>query len=387
MIPMRSRGKRAAALAVDAAIGALAPILARRGRALVPTAPRVLVIRCDHIGDAVMATTVLRPLRDALNPATLDVLAGPWAAPVFEGHPAVDRVIRCAAPWWSAARGAGPRERLANWAALPGVIRDVRAGRYDVGIDLRGDLRQIVMFLGATGIPVRVGSDRTGGRGLLTHAWAYDTSLHEVEKNMAIVAMLGAGGPPRLDIVAPRDRAGWLQATVPRDALSHGYAAFCLHGSEENRGWPAAHAAAVSDALYEDLGLSSVYVGTADAASFGDAVRRAAQSPVIDLSGRTSLAELLVVLQRAAVTIAVDSGPMHVAAAVGSPVVALFGAGNPRESRPWAANAQVVSARAPCGCIHPRCDYTDGPGACMREIEPGAVIDAVRSCLETTRIH
>jgi hypothetical protein len=111
MIPMRSRGKRAAALAVDATLGVLAPMLTRGPTpAVVPPSPRVLVIRCDHIGDAVMATAVLRPLRDSLRPATLDVLAGPWAASVFEGHPAVDRVLRYAAPWWAARSGASARE-------------------------------------------------------------------------------------------------------------------------------------------------------------------------------------------------------------------------------------------------------------------------------------
>jgi ADP-heptose:LPS heptosyltransferase len=127
--------------------------------------------------------------------------------------------------------------------------------------------------------------------------------------------------------------------------------------------------------------LASVYVGTAADASFGDAIARETASAFVNLAGRTSLPEALVVLQHAAVTIAVDSGPMHLAAAVGSPVVALFGSGNPEESRPWAANAQVVGVDAPCGCLHPRCDYTDGPGRCMRAIAPGVVIDAIRSVI------
>lgn len=379
MIAMRSRTKRAAAVAVDAVVRVVAPALIRSGD--IPPSPRVLLIRCDHIGDAAMATAVLRPLRDALRPSALDVLAGPWAAPIFEGHPAVDRVIRFAAPWWSAARGASLGERLANWADVPRAVREVRAGRYDVGIDLRGDLRQIVFFLGLGGMPVRVSSDRTGGRSLLTHAWPHNASLHEVEKDFAIAALMGAAGTPRLDVAPPAVRSDSVRAMLTDDAIARGYAVFALRGSEPNRAWTTAGAATTADALFREFGLASAMIGISADAKFGAEVAALTPSPVLNLAGQTSVADVLAVLQHAAVTIAVDSGPMHLAAAVGSPVVALFGPGDPRECRPWSDDSQVVSAGAPCGCVHPRCDYTDGPGRCMRAIEPDAVIDAVRAAL------
>lgn len=378
MIRMRSRGKRAAALVADATLSVLAPMLTRgSAAAVVPPSPRVLLIRCDHIGDAVMATAVLRPLREALRPATLDVLAGPWAAPVFEGHPAVDHVLRYAAPWWSAVRGASVQERATHWAELPRVLRRIRGNRYDVGIDLRGDLRQIALFLGLGGMPVRVSSDRTGGRNLLTHIWKYDASLHEVEKNAAIAALLGATGRPRLDVVAS-DAPDALRLILP-DVAARGYAVLALRGSEPNRAWPAAAAVAVVDAMFKEFGLTSVYLGGAGDVSFGAEVAGLAGAPIANLAGKTTLAEALTVLRHAMVTIAVDSGPMHLAAAVGTPVVALFGPGNPAEARPWSDNAQILSAGAPCGCVHPRCDYTDGPGRCMRAIDPEMVIATVRT--------
>src|ERR1700727_64496 len=101
---MRSGAKRAVALIANALVAPFGPLFGRRGP--IPAHPRVLLVRCDHIGDAVMATAVLRPLREALDPERLDVLAAPWSASVFEGNPAVDGVITYAAPWWLAARGA-----------------------------------------------------------------------------------------------------------------------------------------------------------------------------------------------------------------------------------------------------------------------------------------
>jgi ADP-heptose:LPS heptosyltransferase len=296
---------------------------------------------------------------------------------LFEGHPAVDRVLRYAAPWWSAARGASVRDRAAQWADLPRMLHQIRGNKYDVGIDLRGDLRQIAFFLGAGGMPVRVSSDRTGGRSLLTHIWPHDPSLHEVEKNFAIAALLGAVGRPRLDVVAPPAGSGAMDAIMPKDTVAR-FAVLALRGSEPNRGLPPAHAAVVVDSMFKEFGLTSVYLGGASDVSFGAEVAGLARSPVVNLAGKTSLADALTVLQRATVTIAVDSGPMHLAAAVGSPVVALFGSGNPAEARPWSDNARVITSGAPCGCVHPRCDYTEGPGRCMRAIDPEAVIDAVR---------
>ena len=383
MIAMRHPGKRAAALAADRLVSMLAPLMTRRSRDGIPRAPRVLVIRCDHIGDAVMATSVLRPLRQVLRPATLDVLAGPWAAPLFEQHPAVDEVLSYATPWWSAARGAAPIDRWRQWAALPGVIRRIRERRYDVGIDLRGDLRQITFFLALGGIPIRVSSDRTGGRSLLTHVRPHDSSGHEVERDFRLAECLGVTGAPRLDAPTPAEIPAALRAALFRTAGHRGYVVLALQGSEANRAWPPSHAATLAGRLYRELGLASVLVGSVNDVAFSQQVAFLARSgtPVLDLTGKTSLVQTLAVMQTAAVTIAVDSGPMHLASAAGSPVVALFGPGDPRACGPWTSTARVLSTCAPCGCQGGQCSAVTGPGRCMRELHPSPVFEAVRDLL------
>lgn len=386
MIAMRRPGKRAAALVADAVVSALAPLLARRSRGEIPSAPRVLVIRCDHIGDAVMATSVLRPLREALRPATIDVLAGPWAAPLFERDPAVDEVLTYATPWWSAARGARLADRLRQWGALPSIIRRIRAGRYDVGIDLRGDLRQITFFLALGGIPIRVSSDRTGGRRLLTHVRPYAPAAHEVERDFTLLECLGITGTPRPELPAPDEPdelSAALRAALFRTAGHRRYAVFALQASEPNRAWPASHAATLASRLYRELGVTSVIVGGADDVAFGRQIGFLARpaTPVLDLTGKTSLSETLAIMRGASVTVAVDSGPMHLAAAAGSPVVALFGPGDPRACRPWSSTARVLTTGAPCGCAGGQCDAVTGPGRCMRDLSPSTVLDAVRDLL------
>jgi lipopolysaccharide heptosyltransferase II len=385
MIEMRSPLKRSAAVIAERALRAAAPLLVRRGDASIPSNPRVLVVRCDHIGDAVMATAVLRPLREGLAAARLDVLAGPWAAPLFTGHPAVDEVIVYGTPWWSAARGLGLGVRLHAWGALPGVVRELRRRHYDVVVELRGDLRQIVCFTALSGAAVRVSSDRTGGRALLTHVWRYDRALHEVEKNVAIASLL-VGAPtacPELPPAAPLDEPVRQElATRAPD----GYLAMALRGSEPNRSWPAEHAAALARVVRDRFGLTSVYLGAAGDGTFAESIAESAGDALLNLAGRTTLPQTLTVLAGARAAAMVDSGPMHLAAAAGVPLVALFGPGDPAECRPWSARARVVAERAPCGCANPTCDFAPaGPGRCMQRIAVDAVLAALEDVMEGAR--
>jgi ADP-heptose:LPS heptosyltransferase len=383
MISMRSRGKRAAALLVDRALAVAArPWTAHGASAGWPTHPRVLLVRCDHIGDAAMATAVIEPLRRSLQPSRLDALVGPWAAPLFDGDAAFDRVITYATPWWLAARGASRLAQAEAWRRLPACIRTVRDGRYDIAIDLRGDLRQILFFLVLGGAPVRVSSDRTGGRELLTHVAAYDATRHEVEHEMAIVETLGvatAGGRATLALgVLPP-----LPPDTERRLAAHegpgGLMVLTLRGTDPNREWPAEQAAALVDLAADELGLATVLVGGPSDVAIGPAVTALARAPLLDLSGALTLRELAALFRRATVTVAIDSGPMHIAAAAGGAVVGLFGIGNPRRIGPWGPRTTIATLGAPCGCAPPTCRYTDGPGRCMRALTPEIVMRAVRN--------
>jgi ADP-heptose:LPS heptosyltransferase len=383
MIQMRSPWKRAAAIVVDGIVSALAPLLVKRSlSANIPASPRVLIIRCDHIGDAAMATAVLGPLRRALQPSTLDVLTSPWAAAVFDDHPDVDNVITFSTPWWSAARGASLTHRLQRWVRLPAFVRSVRAARYDVGIDLRGDLRHITFFLALGGMRARVSSDRTGGRPLLTHMWPFDASLHEVEKDIAIASLLGAEQPMPLNVATGRVRSEKLTSLLSGRGFENGYVAFTLRGSALKRSWPAEHARAVAELLRARLGIGSVYVGGGAEHAFGTPASNGDETGIVNLSGQTTLAEAIAVLRGAVATVAVDSGPMHLAAGVGSPIVALFGPSDPSIFRPWSDHTRIVGAEAPCGCRHETCDFAQGAGACMRRIDPQRVFEAIRELLD-----
>jgi ADP-heptose:LPS heptosyltransferase len=378
---MRSGAKRAAALLVDGIVDAVSPmIVSGRAPTALPPHPRVLVVRCDHIGDVAMTTGVLAPLRSTLDPSCLDLLVGPWAAPLIEGHPAVNRVIPYATPWWLAARGAPWRERAAAWAGLPAMIRRLRAERYDVAIDLRGDLRQILFFLALARVPTRVSSDRTGGRRLLTHIARFDPARHTVEDMAAIVGTLGITVPaPAMLDLGPLPV---LPDAIERRLAAHegpgGLIVLALRGTDANREWPAERAGALIDAASEQMGLAAVVIGGAGERALAATVASRARAPVLDLTGALALREVAALCRRATVTVAIDSGPMHIAVAAGGRVVGLFGIGDPRRVGPWGPHTTIASTGAPCGCTPPACQYGPGAGRCMRELTPEAVLSAIR---------
>lgn len=369
--------KQRAGEMADRVLTVLAPLLVAPSRP-VPRHPRVLVVRCDHIGDAVMATAALQPIADAMEPAQLDVLAGPWGRDVFAAHPAVGEVLTVETPWWLAARGAGRLQQLRAWTALPAVVRRLRARQYDFVFELRGDLRQILLFAALSGAPRRIAADRTGGRALLTHAVPHDDSRHEVERLASLLASVGVTRIARPVLRPPTAvRAGLLERLPARP-----FVVVAGTGTEPNRAWPTAHVAELTTRLAA-RGVPSVLVGAARDRAYATGVA-AAGGAVIDLTGETSVGELAAVLSRAAAAVCTDSGPMHIAAAVGTPVIALFGPGDPAHSRPWGGNVTVLTSGAPCGCVHPWCDRVadrTAPGRCMGETSPATVESAVLQAL------
>ena len=149
--------------------------------------------------------------------------------------------------------------------------------------------------------------------------------------------------------------------------------------------------AALGDVIQRDLDLRVVLLGTAsDAAALASEVAAVMKSSPISAVGQTTVGQLAALLERAAAAVTVDSGPMHIAAAVGTPVVALFGATDPRRFGPIGTGHQVLTAPVPCdGCkghvpCLKRCERADGApwGECLRTITVETVADAVREVLK-----
>lgn len=350
---------------------------------------RILVIRADQIGDVIMSTAVLPVLRGKLPEARIDFLCGSWAAEIVRFNRYVDNVIVFDCPWWAPAGS-----RTKTWKRFPcGVIRllaALRRTRYDVAVDLRGDLRHIFLFMYLAGAVRRISNDRSGGRFLLTDCVPYQENLHEVEKDWSVLAPLGitpAGRQPQVHYTRKDELAA---AAVLEDHDIHPRRLVVLFngGRSPLRRIPAPVLAHACGELIKKSGNAVVVVGSsADRRPAIELLRRTAEiagddTGLLNLCGRLTLLQLAALLASARLFIGTDSSVSHLAAAVRVPRVVVFGPTDPRLCAP--PGAQTIHHRYPCcPCLQTVCLVTRSrtSAACMRAIEVSDILQAADRAL------
>jgi lipopolysaccharide heptosyltransferase II len=330
-------------------------------------AARILIVLLGAIGDVVRALPLATRLRAGYPDAHLAWAVEPRAAPILHGHPALDEVLVF--------------ERAGGVRAFRAFARRVRAARFDLVLDLQRHAKSgLVSF--ATRAPVRIGFHRRNSKEL---NWLWNThSIDPVEARGWKLAQYQRfadllelpPATPRFDLrLAAAEEATVTAALAP---LTRPYAAFVLGSTWESRLWfPDAYAEVV-DALAA-RGLDSVLIGGTDVRGLADDVLRHSTRGALDLTARTSLRESYGVLARARVAIGPDSGPMHLAAAAGTPVVSLWGATTPARSAPFGSEDLVVVGRVPCTpCYLRRCPIGR---QCMHAITPARVLAQIERAL------
>lgn len=355
---------------------------------------RILVVKLADLGDALLATPAIRGLRQRYPDARIDALTAPAGAAILRLCPDVDRVIGFDKRAFDA-----PTELLKPGASatLARLALRLRRSRYDAVVLLHhltsrfGAAKFRALCL-ATGAPIRAGLDN--GRGdFLTHRavdYGYG-GLSELDYAIAVTATLDAiPEDPAPRIAIPEAARAERNTLLRASGVSRPYVV--IHPSVGSyapvRNWSPERLAAVGHALARECGLQVVVVGAEDARA--SAAAMADRHDFVDLTGRTSVAQLAALLEGAALVIGSDSGVPHLAAAVGAPLVAVFGPSNqdawhPFGSVVWQPGAPlpasprvVVRAGLPCS----PCLYTgyalgrrDGCGnpTCLELISEGNV--------------
>lgn len=334
-----------------------------------PIPPRnILIIKPSAIGDIVHALPVLALVRRKWPQAKISWLASTACATLLDGHPDLNEVIRFDRRFF----GEGWRNPLAAIGLL-GFFRALRRRRFDLVIDLQGLFRS-GMLAAASGAPVRIGPAEARELGWLFYTHRATTGFplgHAVERNLAVAAALGLGRSPlefRLATTASdRQRVDALIAPGER------FAVFLPGTNWDTKRWPAQKFAALVRPLREQYGLASVVAG---GAADGDLASQIPGS--IDLTGKTNLRELVALLQRADLVIANDTGPMHIAAALGRPLVSIYGPTSPDRTGPFGRLDTVVQLEIECSpCFGRHCSHT----SCMNQLEPLSILNMVREQL------
>ncbi|HKN66230.1 MAG TPA: glycosyltransferase family 9 protein [Gemmatimonadaceae bacterium] len=303
---------------------------------------RILLVSLDNLGDLVFASALAPPLRERFPSASLDVWCKEYTADVAKLIPGVSGVI-ASDPFWDVAPGRAKGSR----AAFLRAFRQVRSRRYDVAILAAAPWRTAAA-VAATRIPRRIGLGRRKNRYFLTDVLPDERTDRPVLSEMArLLAPLGidtGGLEYRLDASALASRRERLAATVSRP-----YAALHPFASKENR----CVALSVWIELSRTLaarGMSILWIGSPNELNRLRANSALAEWRYIDGVGDGSLADTAAALADAALFVGHDSGPLHVAGALGIPVVGIFAPGEPLRTFPQGIGKSRMLARpSPAG--------------------------------------
>jgi heptosyltransferase-1 len=339
---------------------------------------RVLIILLGAIGDVVRALPLLGRLRRAWPQTHIAWAVEPKSMPIIEGHPWLDELIVY-------------DRRRAPWSFVP-FLRRVRAGRFDLVIDLQRHLKSGIIGM-ASRAPERIGFAAANTKEF-NHR--FTTRQIEPQPNMrlkltqyqAFADALGVpAAPVEFGLSLPPEEDERARATL---ALARRpIVAVFLGSSWPSRVYFPQSVAAVIRDLARPLdgtpALFPVLIGGAEDTPIADAVMRELDGAVesINLVGRTRLRDLIAIFSECAVAFGPDCGPMHIAAAVGCPVVSLWGATAPERSAPWGNADFVMRGEIPC---HP-CYLRDCPigRECMWRIAPNKVAAMVRRAMRAGR--
>ncbi len=384
---------------------------------------RILIIKPSSLGDVIQAAPVARALRGLAAQARIDWLVTPGCAGVVELVGSVDKIVlfdrhRFGRMWWNPAA----------FVAFVSFVLKLRRTRYTAVVDLQGLFRSGFLSW-ATGAATRIGlSDaREGAARFYTTVVRVPTApMSAVDRYMLAATALGvpAEAPRRFDLNIAEAKAVEARRILAAEGLKDGerYVVLVPGARWPTKRWPEERFAALAGRIREELGLAIVLVGGPEEREIAARVNgglveqqqkkqrppampgaskeeetttaQGQDAPVthgrdaratVNIAGRTDLKTLAAVLRGAAVVITNDTGPMHLAAALGRPVVAIFGPTSAERAGPYGRGHVVISGRVECAECYERVCRLAGRAEelrCQRAVSVDEVFAAVRKVVE-----
>jgi lipopolysaccharide heptosyltransferase I len=333
--------------------------------------PRFLIIRLGSLGDIVHGVPAAAALRRRYPRADIDWVVDPRYAELIDLVEPVDRAV----PF-------DPRDMTRAPGRAARALRALRRAQYDAVVDLQGLLKSAALAR-------LVGARRTIGfprkhlreplaRLFYTSAPDPGAAAHVTAKNLVLLAPLDVTERTvRFPIRIPRTAA----ATAAMARVTPGpYGLINPGAAWPNKRWPPERFGAVAAALYRDFGYRSLVLWGPGEQSLAGSVASASQGAA-EVAPPTTIPDVVAIARAARVMISGDTGPLHVAAAVDTPLVALFGPTRPERNGPWAPRDVVVSRVHQCQCLYER--QCRRPTPCIEDIGVDEVVDAVRRRLST----
>ena len=335
---------------------------------------RILVIKLDHLGDVLLATPVFSNLRHVYPGAQIHALVGEWGAIVLRNHLDVDAIIQYDARFF---RRSGQSTHLREAARL---FRNLHREKYDLIIELRGDWLTAIfgLFKGSRYRLSRASLQIANRLGR-----AQFTGGHEVDRNLDVLRSVQISTPLREVTFHPHptDKT-WVDNYFNRLGVAETCCLIAIHpGSPVAlKRWRPERFAAIADWLIARKNAHILFVGVRTEIPIIAAIQKQMRNDSINIAGQTTVSQLAEILKRCDLFLGNDSGPMHLAAAVATRTIGLYGPGHPQRFSPIGSHCQTIRRKPDCPpCMGTSCKF--GGEGCMKEIEIGDVIQVIEEGL------
>ncbi len=333
---------------------------------------KIAIVKLSSLGDVIHALPVARALRRAFPGEHLTWIVEAREYAILRDHPDLDMVLPVDTRLWRRLLWRPAGARLV-WHKLGRLQTRIRASRFDVTIDVQGLIKS-GLLTAYTGAPLRIGfSPKWCGEwpnALFTnrHVTPSPEAAHVVEQYLALLAPLGITGvepeffiPPRAPAESRMEEFLGEHGIKRRDVL----VALNPGASRENKRWPVGHMRELAERLGAEPGVRVLLLWGPDEIHMARQIRDGLSTRAI-LAPPTDLDELAALLRRASLVVANDTGPLHLAAALGTPTLGLFGPTPAARNRPYG----------------PRCRGIQSPDGTMERLEPAAVFEAARAMID-----
>jgi lipopolysaccharide heptosyltransferase II len=368
----------------------VSPLVSPRLNPAWQAARKILCVRLDSLGDVLMCTPAMRALREGVPDRTLTLLGSPSGAAAAPFIPELDDVLVYEAPWMKARDAQAPAAATED---MGGMAAALAARQFDAAVMFTTYTQSALpaaLLCHQAGIPLRLAHCRENPYRLLSD-WVPEPEpagmvRHEVQRQLDLVRKAGCR---TLDIglsFAPRPGdAEAAQARLRSLGIGPGQRWLLLHpgASAASRRYPADAWAAAIRLLARSTGLPMVLTGSSMEVELVEGIRAACGVPTHSLAGRLDLGQLGALLRMATVAVTNNTGPAHIAAAVGTPLVDLYALTNPQHT-PWRVRNRVLFQDVACRfCFKSTCPA--GHHACLAGVAPERVLEAVASLLQPAR--
>ncbi len=337
---------------------------------------RILITRTDRMGDVVLSTPAIQALREAYPRAYIAMMVSPYTREIVEGNPCLDEIIIL--------------DKKKEHKSIGGIVKlavSLKRKKFDAAFILHPETRaNLIVFL--AGIPRRIGYDRKSGF-LLTDRFLHHKhrgQKHEIEYTLDLLRYMGIDhAKPRLHVPVRIESEQWAEQFLQEQDIGPRDAILAVHPSSSciSRKWPLERFAEAADRLSKKYAMKVMVIAAASDTAAADELVKMMRCKAVNAAGRTTISQMASLLKRAALFISNDSGPVHVAAAVGTPVISLFGRNqrgiSPRRWRPVGEKSMFLHKNIGCAqCLAHNCVKGF---ACLKAISVDEVVQAAEKIL------